>query len=193
MCNRCWVCRRIGSTETRCSRPETSTDAKQLLPGVTLAVQALDSQLQALRPAQISNEMVVVETSLGLTLSSIPISLVASGINSSGQAACWSSGDVIVGCNGRIVQTKADLLRAMRFSDNQSVTLDVVSSQCVSSKENLPADWVRKEMAGKRIVYKNNRTKHITWLHPQLHSKPVLPLLVSLATYTSGNYYFYCR
>jgi hypothetical protein len=103
--------------------------------------------------------MVVVETSLGLTLGSIPISLVASGINSSGQAACWSSGDVIVGCNGRIVQTKADLLRAMRFSDNQSVTLDVVSSQCVSSKENLPADWVRKDMAGKRIVLQKQSYK----------------------------------
>jgi len=43
-------------------------------------------------------------------------------------------------------------------------------------------------MAGKRIIYKNDRTKHITWLHPQLHSKPVLPLLVSLATYTSGAF-----
>jgi hypothetical protein len=160
---------------------------------VTLAVQALDSQLQALRPVQISNSIVVAETSVGLTLSSIPISLVACGVISSGNAVCWSAGDVIIGCNGLIVQNKADLLRAMRFSDNQSVMLDVVSAQCVKSKELLPAGWARKEMAGKRIVYENKRTKYSSWLHPQLHSKPVLQLSVALSTYTGGNYYFNCR
>lgn len=122
-----------------------------------------------------------------LTLSSMPSSLVVCGANRSGLAFCWSAGDVIIGCNGVIVQNKADLLRAMRFSDNQSVMLDVVSAQCVDSKEPLPADWARKEMAGKRMVYENKRTKYTSWLHPQLHSKPVSQLSVALSTYTNGN------
>jgi hypothetical protein len=186
---RCWVCRRIGSTEARCSRPDASTDAKQLLPSITLAVSALDKELQELKPEQMSNIVDVNETSLGLTLQNLSsVALVVSGVKSEWNSKSdWSVGDVIIGCNGLIVQSKADLKRAMRFCESQTVTLDVIAAKSIDCKAPLSADWVRKETAGGRFLYENVQTHHVSWLHPELQLKKVTPLLVALASYQSGE------
>jgi hypothetical protein len=158
-----------------------------LLPSISLAVSAIDKQLQALQPQLISNIIDVNETPMGLILKSLPSpALSVAGGKSLATSACWSPGDVIVGCNGSVVQSKADLLRAMRFSDSQIVTLDVVATGFVNHSAALAAGWLRKELARGRVVYENVTTQHVSWLHPELHLKPVVPLSVSLSSYKSG-------
>jgi hypothetical protein len=167
--------------ESRCSRPDASTDAKQLLPSVTLAVSEIDKQLQALHPQQISKLMNVRDSHLGLLVQIFPAPLAVATQN----APC-AAGDVIISCNGLIVQTEADLKRAMRFSDSQTAVLEVVPAGAVDISAPLSAGWTRTETIGGHVKYENSRTHESSWLHPQLHLKPASPVLVSLASYSSG-------
>ena len=130
----------------------------------------------------------VSETPLGVTLHNLSsVALIVSGVKLElNSKSAWSVGDVIIGCNGLIVQTKADIKRAMRFSDSQTVTLDVIAAKSIDCKAPLAAGWVRKETAGGRILYENVHTHHVSWLHPELQLKKVTPLLVSLASYQKG-------
>jgi hypothetical protein len=176
--------------ESRCSRPDASTDAKQLLPAVTLAVADIDKQLQALYPQQISKLMNVRESHLGLIVQMFPSSLAVGGAG----VPC-NAGDVIISCNGLIVQTEADLKRAMRFSDGQTAVFEVVAAMSVDSCAPLAPGWTRTETIGGQVRYENSRTHESSWLHPQLHLKPTSPVLVSLASYNSGTgpvFYSWC-
>jgi hypothetical protein len=170
--------------ESRCSRPDASTDAKQLLPSVTLAVSEIDKQLQALQPQQISKLMNVRDSHLGLLVQTFPASL-AVATQHLPHLPC-AAGDVIISCNGLIVQTEADLKRAMRFSDSQTAVLEVVPAGAVDCTAPLAAGWTRTETIGGHVKYENSRTHESSWLHPQLHLKPTSPVLVSLSSYYSG-------
>jgi hypothetical protein len=87
-----------------------------------------------------------------------------------------------------MVQSNADLKRAMRFSDSQVVTLEVISGASINRQRPLAAGWLRKEMAGGRTMYENVNTNQVSWLHPELHLKPTVLMLVSLKSYNSGAF-----
>ena len=182
---RCWICRRIGSTEARCSQPQASTDAKEMLPSVTAAVAGLDKQLKELHPEQMSQLLTVSETPLGVVLQTVAAAAVVQSANGN----CWTAGDVIVSCNGLPVESKADLLRAMRFCDSQAVLLTTVAAASLKPWATAPlaSEWVRTDTASGRGLHENTRTRQVLRMHPQLHLKAVSQMLVSLASYNSGN------
>ena len=134
--------------------------------------------------------MDVIESPVGLLLHNLSNpALSVTGVTSvSGKKTCWLPGDVVISCNGIMVQSIADLKRAMRFSDSQIVTLEVISDASINRQRPLAAGWLRKEMAGGRTLYENVNTNQVSWLHPELHLKPTVPMLVSLKSYNNGAF-----
>ena len=187
---RCWICRRIGSTEPRCSRPDSSTDAKQLLPTVTAAVAELDKKLHALQPRQLSQVVAVKESILGLTLSNLA---AADIVVTAGCAASvipgwsWSLGDVIISCNGLPVQSSADFRRALQFSDT-CAALVLVPAASVDQKAPLSAGWTLTHLSSGIVQYENTHNRHISYVHPQLLMKETVPVHITLNSYQNGQY-----
>jgi hypothetical protein len=155
------------------------------LPTITAAVAELDKKLQDLRPLQLSDLIyqAVKESALGITLGILGSDLV---VKSGALPSAWSSGDVIISCNGVPIQSKADVLRALQFSGTCAM-LVVAPAATLDQSAPMPAGWTCSQTSGDRAQYCNLHTRQISMLHPQLLMKETLPVFITLAPHKYGQ------
>jgi hypothetical protein len=146
----CWICRRIGSTETRCSRPESERkDTKELLLRIGPEVQALEKRLKEMGPKSLFDELQLKDSKGGVMSSKLNrFVLSISGIPVNSVEACRQ--------------------RVLKILDNQCIVLETTDSS------NFPfaSDWI-ETVHNDRKYYLNTKTQARQWECPQPKCLPL--------------------
>jgi hypothetical protein len=119
----CWICRRIGSTEPRCSRPVTEqNDTKELILRVASAVAKIENELDAMSPKSLPEDLFEKFRSASVTLSEL-----LSAISPDSKMGASTSSDlkrVVVSVSGVPVTSVKACMRAVKMLQGQCVLVE---------------------------------------------------------------------
>jgi hypothetical protein len=139
----CWICRRVGSTETRCSRPAgEQKDTKEILLRITPEVLALEKSLAEMSPKSLLEELQLKD----------------------GEAGVFSSrlNRTVVCISGVPVSSVEDSKQAVKLLDSQCMVIETASLDA----SRLPSDWVAMDHRGRKF-YLNTASQVRQWLCPR--------------------------
>jgi hypothetical protein len=161
----CWICRRIGSTEQRCSRPASERkDTKELLLRISPEVQALEKALAEMGPKSLFDHLQLKNGEAGVTSSLL--------------------NRTVMSISGAAVFSIEDCRLALRISGTQCVVIETadLSASCI------PSSWTQMDHNGRKFFY-NTETQLRQWECP----RQVVPLdqrkvqVICASGYESGS------
>jgi hypothetical protein len=144
----CWICRRIGSTETRCSRPASERkDTKELLLRIGPEVQALEKSLKQVSSKSIFDDLKLKDSDTGVFSSKFNRSVL-----------------FISGCPVKSVQACKQVLGVM---DTQAAVIETADLTAAPSSV-----WTEMEHNGRKFFY-NSKTLARQWQRPPTEAVPL--------------------
>jgi hypothetical protein len=139
----CWICRRVGSTESRCSRPASEQkDTKELLLRITPEVKVLETSLMNMRPKSLLEDLQLSDGKAGVVSKSLNRTVVSiSGVEVFSVEACK---------------------QALRLLDSQCAVIQTADLEA----SNVPSGWLQMQHGGKTF-YLHTASKIMQWQCPR--------------------------
>ena len=152
----CWICRRVGSTESRCSRPVSEQkDTKELLLRITPEVQAMEKSLMEMGAKSLFEDLQLTDGEAGVISKRLNRTVVSiSGVEVFSVEACK---------------------QAMQLLDSQCAVIETADL----AASNLPRDWLQMQQGGRKF-YVNSVSKLTQWHTPHSRPSPRAKLKVEL-------------
>jgi hypothetical protein len=143
----CWICRRIGSTETRCSRPQSERkDTKELLLRIGPEVLALEKSLNEMYPKSLFDDLQLENRTAGVISSKLK--------------RC------VLSISGVPVTSVETCKHVLKILDNQCAVIETADL----AVSDLPSGWIEMERDGRKFFF-NSESQVRQWRCPC----PVVP------------------
>jgi hypothetical protein len=162
----CWICRRIGSLETRCSRPVSEQkDTKELLMRIGPEVQDLEKSLR---------EMGLKSLIADLQLKDNDAGVISLKLNRS-----------VLSISGVPLRSLGECQHALKILDSQAIVIETADLQATAH----PSGWTEMEHNGRKYFY-NSQSGDRQWQRPRPEAVPLAQRKVEVMIapgYLSGN------